>query len=318
MLKDFFGRVIDYIRVSVTSRCNFRCLYCMPNTPFEWEPHENILSYEEMFEFLRLAIDEGVKKIRLTGGEPLLRKDLDVFIKMLYDYKPELDLALTTNGYYLKEYAKRLKDAGLKRVNISLDSLNKEKAKKIAQKDVLDKVIEGIHEAINVGLKVKLNTVVMRGINDDEIVDLLDYAKDLGVIIRFIEFMENEKAYPDIKSVKSKEILEKISSKYKFKELPKDNSASKYYETDDGYVFGIIEPHSEDFCKSCNRIRLTAEGYLIPCLFFTESYNIKEAIRKGDIDKAAEILRDVVKNKPEKNDWQEDEVSSRAFWETGG
>jgi cyclic pyranopterin phosphate synthase len=318
MLKDSFGRVIDYIRVSVTSRCNFRCLYCMPNTPFEWEPHENILSYEEMFEFLRLAIDEGVKKIRLTGGEPLLRKDLDVFVKMLYDYKPELDLALTTNGYYLKEYAKRLKDAGLKRVNISLDSLNKEKAKKIAQKDVLDKVIEGIHEAINVGLKVKLNTVVMRGINDDEIVDLLDYAKDLGVIIRFIEFMENEKAYPDIKSVKSKEILEKISSKYKFKELPKDNSASKYYETDDGYVFGIIEPHSEDFCKSCNRIRLTAEGYLIPCLFFTESYNIKEAIRKGDIDKAAEILRDVVKNKPEKNDWQEDEVSSRAFWETGG
>ena len=318
MLKDSFGRVIDYIRVSVTSRCNFRCLYCMPNTPFEWEPHENILSYEEMFEFLRLAIDEGVKKIRLTGGEPLLRKDLDVFVKMLYDYKPELDLALTTNGYYLKEYAKRLKDAGLKRVNISLDSLNKEKAKKIAQKDVLDKVIEGIHEAINVGLKVKLNTVVMRGINDDEIVDLLDYAKDLGVVIRFIEFMENERAYPDIKSVKSDEILDKIAKKYKFKELPKDNSASKYYKMDDGYVFGIIEPHSEDFCKSCNRIRLTAEGYLIPCLFFTESYNIKEAIRKGDIDKAAEILRDVVKNKPEKNDWQEDEVSSRAFWETGG
>jgi cyclic pyranopterin phosphate synthase len=318
MLKDSFDRVIDYIRVSVTSRCNFRCLYCMPNTPFEWEPHENILSYEEMFEFLRLAIDEGVKKIRLTGGEPLLRKDLDVFVKMLYDYKPELDLALTTNGYYLKEYAKKLKDAGLKRVNISLDTLNREKAKRIAQKDVLDKVIEGIKEAINVGLKVKLNCVVMRGINEDEIVDLLDYAKNLGVVIRFIEFMENERAYPGIKSVKSDEILKKIASKYKFTELPKDNSASKYYKTDDGYVFGIIEPHSEDFCKSCNRIRLTAEGYLIPCLFFTESYNIKEAIRKGDIKKAAEILRDVVKNKPEKNDWQEDEVSSRAFWETGG
>jgi cyclic pyranopterin phosphate synthase len=318
MLKDSFDRVIDYIRVSVTSRCNFRCLYCMPNTPFEWEPHENILSYEEMFEFLRLAIDEGVKKIRLTGGEPLLRKDLNVFIKMLYDYKPELDLALTTNGYYLKEYANKLKKAGLKRVNISLDTLSREKAKKIAQKDVLDKVIDGIKEAINVGLKVKLNTVVMRGINDDEIVDLLDYAKDLGVVIRFIEFMENERAYPDIKSVKSDEILDKIATKYKFKELPKDNSASKYYKMDDGYVFGIIEPHSEDFCKSCNRIRLTAEGYLIPCLFFTESYNIKEAIRKGDIDKAAKILRDVVKNKPEKNDWQEDEVSSRAFWETGG
>jgi cyclic pyranopterin phosphate synthase len=290
----------------------------MPNTPFEWEPKENILSYEEMFEFLRLAIDEGIKKIRLTGGEPLLRKDLDKFIKMLSDYKPELDLALTTNGYYLKEYAKRLKEAGLKRVNVSLDSLKPETAKKIAQKDVLGKVIEGINEAIKAGLKVKLNTVVMGGINDGEILDLLEWAKERGVVIRFIEFMENERAYPGIKSVRSDEILKKIAKKYKFKELPKDNSASRYFQTDDGYVFGIIEPHSEDFCKSCNRIRLTAEGYLIPCLFFTESYNIKEAIRKKDIKKAAEILRDVVRNKPEKNDWQEEEVSSRAFWETGG
>ena len=318
MLKDSFERTIDYIRVSVTSRCNFRCLYCMPNTPFEWEPRENILSYEEMFEFLRLAIDEGVKKIRITGGEPLLRKDLDRFIKMLYDYKPSLDLALTTNGYYLPEYAKKLKDAGLKRVNISLDSLKKEVANKIAQKDVLDKVLKGIDSAIEAGLKVKLNTVVMKGINDNEIIDLFEYAKNKNITIRFIEFMENERAYPGIKRVDSKEVLDIIAKKYSFTELPKDNSASKYYETDDGYRFGIIEPHNEDFCKSCNRIRLTAEGYLIPCLFFTESYNIKEAIRKGDIKKAAEILRDVVKNKPEKNDWQDNEVSERAFWETGG
>ncbi len=318
MLKDSFERTIDYIRVSVTSRCNFRCLYCMPNTPFEWEPRENILSYEEMFEFLRLAIDEGVKKIRITGGEPLLRKDLDRFIKMLYDYKPSLDLALTTNGYYLPEYAKKLKDAGLKRVNISLDSLKPEIAAKIAQKDVLKKVLSGIDAAIDVGLGVKLNTVVMKGINDNEIIDLFEYAKNKNITIRFIEFMENERAYPGIKRVDSKEVLDIIVKKYSFTELPKDNSASKYYETDDGYRFGIIEPHNEDFCKSCNRIRLTAEGYLIPCLFFTESYNIKEAIRKGDIKKAAEILRDVVKNKPEKNDWQDNEVSERAFWETGG
>ena len=318
MLIDSFNRTIDYIRVSVTSRCNFRCLYCMPNTPFEWEPHENILSYEEMFEFLRLAIDEGVKKIRLTGGEPLLRKDLDVFVKMLHDYRPELDLALTTNGYYLKEYAKRLKKAGLKRVNVSLDSLKPEVAAKIAQKDVLNRVIEGILEAEKEGLLVKLNTVVMKNINDNEILDLLEWAKSHGMIIRFIEFMENERAYPGVKRVSSDEILGEISKKYSFQELPKDNSASKYFKTDDGYVFGIIEPHSEDFCKSCNRIRLTAEGFLIPCLFFNESYNIKEAVRNKDIKKAAEILRDVVKNKPEKNDWQDEEVSSRAFWETGG
>ena len=317
MLIDSFNRKIDYIRVSVTSRCNFRCLYCMPNTPFEWEPHENILSYEEMFEFLKLAIDEGVNKIRITGGEPLLRKDLDVFIKMLYDYKPSIDLALTTNGYYLKEYAKRLKEAGLKRVNISLDSLKKDIAFKIAQKDVLAKVLEGIDEAIKNGFVVKLNMVVMKDINDDEVIDLLELAKKKGVIIRFIEFMENEKAYPNIKRVNSNEILKKISKKYIFKELKKENSASKYFQMDDGYIFGIIEPHSEDFCKSCNRIRLTAEGYLIPCLFFTESYNIKEALRKKDLKKASLILRDVVKNKPEKNDWIEN-ISNRAFWETGG
>jgi len=318
MLIDSFNRKIDYIRVSVTSRCNFRCLYCMPNTPFEWSPKENVLSYEEMFEFLKLAIDEGVKKIRLTGGEPLLRKDLDVFVSMLHSYKPSLDLALTTNGYYLKEYAKKLKNSGLKRVNISLDTLNPEIAKKIAQKDVLDKVLQGIDEAIKVGLKVKLNTVVMKGINDKEILDLLEFAKKKNLIIRFIEFMENEKAYPGIKRVGADEILKEISKKYNFKKLEKKAEASDYYEMDDGYVFGIIRPHDDEFCKSCNRIRLTAEGYLIPCLFFTESYNIKEAIRKGDISKAAEILRDVVRNKPEKNDWQEDEVSSRAFWETGG
>jgi len=318
MLIDKYDRIIDYIRVSVTSRCNFRCLYCMPNTPFEWEPHENILSYEEMFEFLRLAIDEGVKKIRITGGEPLLRKDLYKFINMLYSYKPSLDLALTTNGYYLKEQAKQLKEAGLKRVNISLDSLKNEVAKKIAQKDVLDRVLEGIDEAIKVGFKVKLNSVIMKGINENEIIDLLEFAKNKGVIIRFIEFMENERAYPGIKRVESKEILEEISKEYNFKELKKDNVASKYFELDDGYIFGIIEPHNEDFCKSCNRIRLTAEGYLIPCLFFTESYNIKEALRNKNIQKASEILRDVVINKPEKNDWQENEISSRAFWETGG
>ncbi len=318
MLIDKYNRVIDYIRVSVTSRCNFRCIYCMPNTPFEWNPKEDVLSYEEMFEFLKLAINEGVKKIRLTGGEPLIRKDLDKFVKMLHDYKPELDLALTTNGYFLTEQAKRLKDAGLKRVNISLDSMKPEVAKKIAQKDVLDKVFKGIDEALKVGLGVKLNTVVMKDINDNEIMDLLEFAKKKNVIIRFIEFMENEKAYPNIKRVDSKNVLNKISKKYKYKELPKDNSASKYFQMDDGYKFGIIEPHNTDFCKYCNRIRLTAEGFLIPCLFFNESYSIKDALRKKDMKKAAEILKEVVANKPEKNDWQNGEISQRAFWETGG
>ena len=142
MLIDGFGRKVDYLRVSVTERCNFRCQYCMPEKPFSWVPRENLLSYEDLFKFIKASIDEGIKKVRITGGEPLLREDLDFFIKMVFDYKKDIDLALTTNGYLLSKMAKKLKDAGLKRVNISLDTLNKETAQKIAQKDVLEKVLE--------------------------------------------------------------------------------------------------------------------------------------------------------------------------------
>ena len=316
MLIDSFDRKIDYLRVSVTSRCNFRCLYCMPTTPFSWEPKENLLSYEDMFEFIKIAIDNGITKIRLTGGEPLLRKDLDKFIKMIAEYK-DIDLALTTNGYFLKGYSKLLKDAGLKRINISLDSLNKETYKKIAQKDVFDNVIDGINEAINVGLKVKLNSVILKGINDNEIEKLYEWAKQKNITIRFIEYMENHTADNDIKGISSEEVLNILSKNHTFKELKRDNSPALYYEDEDGYIFGLITPHDDSFCKNCNRIRLTAEGYLIPCLFFDESYQIKEAIKKGNIKEATNVLKKVIQEKPEKNDWQ-NEVSNRAFYETGG
>ena len=316
MLIDSFDRKIDYLRVSVTSRCNFRCLYCMPTTPFSWEPKENLLSYEDMFKFIKIAIDNGITKIRLTGGEPLLRKDLDKFIKMIAEYK-DIDLALTTNGYFLKGYSKLLKDAGLKRINISLDSLNKETYKKIAQKDVFDNVIDGINEAINVGLKVKLNSVILKGINDNEIEKLYEWAKQKNITIRFIEYMENHTADNDIKGISSEEVLNILSKNHTFKELKRDNSPAVYYEDKDGYIFGLIAPHDDSFCKNCNRIRLTAEGYLIPCLFFDESYQIKEAIKKGNIKEATNVLKKVIQEKPEKNDWQ-NEVSNRAFYETGG
>ncbi|KRS82241.1 molybdenum cofactor biosynthesis protein MoeA, partial [Campylobacter coli] len=176
MLIDQFGRKINYLRISVTQRCNFRCLYCMPKIPFNHQPKENLLSFEELFLFVKVAIDEGIEKIRITGGEPLLRKDLSVFIKMINDYKKDLDLAITTNGFLLKDFAKDLKDAGLKRLNISLDTLESKKAKILAQKDVLDSVLAGIDEALSVGLKVKLNTVVLKGLNDDELIPLLEFA----------------------------------------------------------------------------------------------------------------------------------------------
>ena len=321
MLIDSFDRKVDYLRVSVTERCNFRCQYCMPEKPFSWVPKEHLLSFEELFEFIKVAVDEGVNKIRITGGEPLLREDLDVFVKMIYDYKPDIDLAMTTNAYLLKGAAKKLKEAGLKRINVSIDTLKPEVAEKIAQKNVLANVLAGVEEALAVGLKVKVNMVPMKGMNDGEILDVLEYCKARGMTVRFIEYMENVHAMVDIKGMNSDELLSIVGSRYAYTDEGFDgHSPSHYYRLEDGYRFGIIEPHKDDFCKQCNRIRLTAEGQLIPCLYFDEAMSIKEAIQRGDIKEAALVLKEVVKNKPEKNRWSDPdgEQSKRAFYETGG
>ena len=177
MLIDGFGRKVDYLRVSVTERCNFRCQYCMPEKPFSWVPRENLLSYEDLFKFIKVGIDEGIKKVRVTGGEPLLRDDLDYFIKLVNDYKNDIDLALTTNGFLLPQMAQKLRDAGLKRINISLDTLDASRAKQIAQKDVLSTVLEGIKKAKEVGLKIKINCVPLKNINDIDILDVLEFCK---------------------------------------------------------------------------------------------------------------------------------------------
>lgn len=322
MLIDGHGRTVDYLRISVTQRCNFRCKYCMPKTPFSWEPKENLLSFEELFLFVKVCLDEGVKKIRITGGEPLLRKDLDKFIAMINEHSPDVDLAITTNGFMLKHYAKALKNAGLKRINMSLDSLKTEKAKFLAQKSVLHEVLAGLDAALEVGLKVKLNTVALRGVNDDEIVSLLEFARSMGCQIRFIEYMENIHANDELKGMKSAEILDVIAQKYRFTSAEKiPTSPASIYRLEDGYTFGVIDPHKHDFCESCNRIRLTAEGHLIPCLYFEDAMSIKDAVRKGDIAGASEILRQVLQNKPKENKWAigaQNETSSRAFYQTGG
>lgn len=322
MLIDGFGRKHDYLRVSVTERCNFRCHYCMPEKPFSWVPKENLLSYEDLFKFIKIGIDEGIKKVRITGGEPLLRDNLDYFIKLISDYKNDIDLALTTNGFLLPQMAQKLKDAGLKRINISLDTLNQERAMKIAQKDVLPTVLEGIYKAKDVGLKIKINCVPLKNINDIDILDVLEFCKKENFPVRYIEFMENSFAKNGAKGLTSDEILEIISKKYKNIKVPRDNSSpAQYYRLEDGYEFGIIEPHKDDFCASCNRIRLTAEGFLIPCLYFEDALSIKDAIKNNQIDEATLILKKVLQNKPEKNKWSnkdDNKVSSRAFYETGG
>ncbi len=324
MLIDGHGRTVDYLRVSVTERCNFRCQYCMPEKPFSWVPRENLLSFEELFLFMKVAIDEGVNKIRITGGEPLLREGLDTFIKMIHDYKPDIDLALTTNAYLLPQTAQKLKDAGLKRLNISLDSLKPEVAQQIAQKDVLVQVLKGIDKALEVGLGVKINMVPLKGINDDEILDIIDYCKERNIKVRFIEYMENAHASKTIEGMHGREILEKVKERHTIKALGREGASPSFnYVLDDGYEFGLIDPHKHDFCENCNRIRLTAEGNLIPCLYFDEAMSIAKAVKEGDIEAASQVLAKVLKDKPKENRWSEDnpneeDISTRAFYETGG
>ncbi len=325
MLIDGYGRTVNYLRVSVTERCNFRCQYCMPEKPFSWVPKENLLSFEELFLFIKVAIDEGVNKIRITGGEPLLREDLDSFIEMIHNYKPDIDLALTTNAFLLSDVAQRLKDAGLKRLNISLDSLKPDVAHKIAQKDVLTKVLKGIDKALEVGLGVKINMVPLKGINDNEILDLLDYCQKRNIKIRFIEYMENRHANASLRGMHGREILAKIKERYTINALGREGASPSfnYIIKETGYEFGLIDPHKHDFCESCNRIRLTAEGHLIPCLYFDEAMSIAKAVKEGDIKGASEVLAQVLRDKPKENRWKENpddkkEASSRAFYKTGG
>ncbi|MGL2765472.1 GTP 3',8-cyclase MoaA [Helicobacter pylori] len=321
MLVDSFNRVIDYIRVSVTKQCNFRCQYCMPTTPLDFFDDEELLPLDNVLEFLKIAIDEGVKKIRITGGEPLLRKGLDEFIAKLHAYNKEVALVLSTNGFLLKKMAKGLKDAGLSRVNVSLDSLKSDRVLKISQKDALKNALEGIEESLKVGLKLKLNTVVVKGVNDDEILELLEYAKNRGIQIRYIEFMENTHAKDLVEGLKEREILDLIAQKYKIIETenPKKGS-SKIYTLENGYQFGIIAPHSDDFCQSCNRIRLASDGKICPCLYYQDAIDAKEAIINKDTKMMKRLLKQSIINKPEKNMWNDknNDTSTRAFYYTGG
>ncbi len=293
----------------------------MPVAPLDFFDDEELLPLDNVLEFLKIAIDEGVKKIRITGGEPLLRKGLDEFIAKLHAYNKEVALVLSTNGFLLKKMAKDLKNAGLSRVNVSLDSLKSDRVLKISQKDALKNALEGIEESLKAGLKLKLNTVVMKGVNDDEILELLEYAKNRHIQIRYIEFMENTHAKSLVKGLKEEEILDLIAQKYKIMETEKPKQgSSKIYTLENGYQFGIIAPHSDDFCQSCNRIRLASDGKICPCLYYQDAIDAKEAIINKDTKMMKRLLKQSVINKPEKNMWNDknSETPTRAFYYTGG
>ena len=290
-LIDNLGREISYLRVSITDRCNYRCIYCKPEEQFEFIPHEEILRYEEIVEIIEEAVNLGVTKVRITGGEPLARKGVVDFIKKLREIKKLEDISLTTNGFFLSEYAEKLKDAGLNRVNISLDSLQEEKYKKITRGGSLEKVLKGIDSALKAGLlPIKINTVLIRGINDDEVEDFVRLALERPLNIRFIEFMPSGEELKDNyrdKFISVLEIKESLAEKYSFRpiDINLGNGPAKYYQIKGGQgTIGFITALSQHFCETCNRIRLTSEGKLRPCLFSNKEVDVKQAIRNAKTD----------------------------------
>lgn len=305
-LIDNFGREISYFRVSITDRCNYRCIYCKPEEQFEFIPHEEILRYEEIVEIIEEAVNLGVTKVRITGGEPLARKGVVDFIKKLREIEKLEDISLTTNGFFLSEYAEKLKDAGLNRVNISLDSLQEEKYKRITRGGSLEKALKGIDSALKAGLlPIKINTVLIRGANDDEVGDFVRLTLERPLNIRFIEFMPSGEELKDNyrdKFISVLEIKESLAEKYSFRPINTNlgNGPAKYYQIKGGQgTIGFITALSQHFCKTCNRIRLTSEGKLRPCLFSNMEVDIKQAIRNAKT--ADKIIRSrIIRNNIEK------------------
>lgn len=284
MLVDRFGRQITYLRLSITDRCNLRCFYCSRQTTFSWLSPEEILSYEELFEVVRVAVALGVKKVRLTGGEPLVRKGVIEFIARLSQLPLE-DIALTTNGVLLEQCAQELYQAGLKRLNISLDTLREERYAEICGQPLLPVVLKGIEQAIRVGFKpVKINVVALKGLNEDELLDLARLAQKWPVEVRFIEFMPvGDGAGWDHKFfLPLEEVKRRLAPLGPFQTTRKVGAGPAEVFTFPGAKgrLGFIGSMSEPFCQGCNRLRITAAGGLRPCLFSDWEIDLKEILRR--------------------------------------
>jgi cyclic pyranopterin phosphate synthase len=305
-LVDGKGRVAKKLRISVTDRCNFACLFCMPDkSKIKWLPSSDQLSFQEIEHVTEVLAEMGIDAVRVTGGEPLLRPKLEDLVRGLTSIQGIESVDMTSNGWFLKQKAKALKSAGLRGVTVSLHSLKANRFSRISGIDALPRVLEGIEEAINVGLDpVKINSVAIRGYNEDEICDLFDYAHSRGLSIRFIEFMPLDGLgiwTPDA-IITGKEIVEMIGKRHGLK--PKGRATGKtaaLWSLNDGPGdLGLITSMSEPFCDDCDRIRLTSDGKLLSCLFDTEYYDVKPYIRDGGSDaKLATFIREVVRKKPD-------------------
>lgn len=298
-VKDLLGRELRDLRISVTDRCNFRCFFCMPaDGDYSFFPKEEILTFEEIARFVKAVLPLGIKKIRITGGEPLVRKHLENLIRLISEF--DVDISLTTNGFLLKEKAKALKEAGLKRVTVSLPSLRDDVLSRMVGRDVKVKtILMGIEEAIKVGLvPVKVNVCVVKGVNDSEILEIAKFFKGMGLTVRFIEFMDvgTLNGWSLDKVVSAKEILSIIQKEFEVEPIGRGyrgETAQRYRYKDDGLEFGIIASVTEPFCGDCNRLRLTADGKVLTCLFAQDGYDVKRLIRSGASD---EDIREFVRS----------------------
>jgi len=308
MLLDPYSRKINYLRISVTDRCNLRCRYCMPEEGIALTPHGEILTYEEMWRIVRVFASEGISKIRLTGGEPLVRKGIVGFLSSLSQIEEIEDLSLTTNGMLLEELAQDLKQAGLKRVNISLDTLKKERFYQITRKDGFERVWAGIEEALRVGLSpIKINMVAIKGVNDDEIESFARLTLHLPLTVRYIEYMPsgngdqwNEGDLITIPQIKNR--LDLVGSLVPVPTDQWDGPAMRFrFEGALGEI-GLIGPVSSHFCGDCNRLRLTADGKIRTCLFSDQEVDVKELLRSGGTDRElSDRIRLALRSKPERH-----------------
>ena len=327
-LVDSYGRTLRDLRISITDRCNFRCLYCLPeteaahnfyrgrwanlpnSTPIvqQWVPRAKILSFEEIERVVRIAVDLGIQKIRLTGGEPLLRNGVEELVARVARIPGIQDLAMTTNGFLFPEKAGKLRAAGLRRISFSLDSLDAANFKKITGRDGLEEVLTSIKLAQDLGFHpVKVNAVVIRDINDHEIVPLAEFAREHNLSFRFIEFMPLDSARAWLKEmvVSGGEILERLQERFSLKPVHPANpaeTATRWAFEDGRGEIGIIAPVSEPFCGHCNRIRMTADGKIRTCLFSVTEHDLRAMLRDGSSDGSiSEWLKGVVWQKEERH-----------------
>ena len=299
---DKLNRKIDYLRISVIDRCNLRCVYCMPEEGVESIPHEEILTYEEILRICETVSQLGIKKIKITGGEPLVRKDIVNLIRDIKNLDKIEQVTLTTNGILLYDMLDDLYDAGIDAINISLDTLKEDNFKQITRRDGLEKVLMAIDKAYNLGIRVKINCLAIRDFNINELADIANFAKDREIDVRFIELMPIGfgKKYTQIDNDEILSILESNFGTFEPVTEKRGNGPAKYYKNKDmkGCI-GFISAISHEFCGSCNRIRLTSNGFLKLCLHYNKGIDLKAPIRSGISDEDLKVLiHDTIWNKP--------------------